>query len=331
MRISDIKPTKEAFLTGEACTFTAQHECGFVCRFCWPAMQKQNRAFVRSKRNRIAAKAQAARALRAEAILAKAKQNVGCLTKLPASYLTLRAAKVRQGRSLQSEEVGIVPRCEVMVVEVVENRARISSPMKGWVSIATKNGMLLDFTSRSFPALGSANVYKEATVSYQEEQAKKKAAVSKKVAVKKQSVKKQSITWDCKVCGTSGCFASRQSCFKCGAPKSNSVNSWNSKAKPVLQSSAVSVKSASSSDSGSSKSIPISKPVAPLKSGKTYVLNRMAALQQSKDRSSKWIANLNANSKVYVDYFDHKNWRARITSPMRGWISTWTKDGRLLK
>merc|ERR1712117_493218 len=140
MTISDLKPSKEAFLKGEACTFTAQHECGFVCRFCWPAMQKQNKAFVRSKRNRIAvkeqkAKAQAARALRAEAILAKAKQNLGRLTKLPASYLTLRAAKVRQGRSLESEEVGIVPRCEVMVVEVVENRARISSPMKGWVSI----------------------------------------------------------------------------------------------------------------------------------------------------------------------------------------------------
>merc|ERR1712241_855458 len=116
-------------------------------------------------------------------------------TKLPAAYLTFRAAKVRQGHSLDSEEVGNIPRCEVMVEEVVENRARISSPMKGWVSIATKNGLLLDFTSRAFPALGSSNVYKEAMVSYQDEQAKKKAAVSKKVAVKKQSVKKQSATW----------------------------------------------------------------------------------------------------------------------------------------
>merc|ERR1712241_767362 len=111
-------------------------------------------------------------------------------TKLPAAYFTYRAAKVRQGHSLDSEEVGNIPRCEVMVEEVVENRARISSPMKGWVSIATKNGLLLDFTSRSFPTLGSTKVYKEATVSYQEEQAKKKAMVSKKVAVKKQSVKK---------------------------------------------------------------------------------------------------------------------------------------------
>merc|ERR1712113_1255225 len=268
----------------------------------------------------------------AEAILAKAKQNVGRLTKLPASYLTLRAAKVRQGRSLESEEVGIVPRCEVMVVEVVENRARISSPLQGWVSIATKNGLLLDFTSRSFPSLGSAKIYKEALVSYKEEQEKKKVKVSKKVATKTQPVKKQSITWDCKVCGTTGCFASRQSCFKCGAPKSNSVSPvWKYKAKPVLQSSAVSVKSASSSDSGSSKSIPISKPAAPIKSGKTYILSGMAALQQRKDRSSKWIANLNANTKVYVDYVDRKNFRARIISPMRGWISTWTKDGRLLK
>merc|ERR1712027_218425 len=113
-------------------------------------------------------------------------------------------------------------------------------------------------------------------VSYQDEQAKKKATLSKKVAVKKQSVKKQSATWDCQVCGTTGCFASRQSCFKCGAPKSNSVSSvWNSKAKPVVQSSAISVKSASSSDSGSTKSIPISKPAAPIKSGKSYVLNRL--------------------------------------------------------
>jgi len=335
MTITDIKPTKEAFVKGEACTFTAKHECGFVCRFCWGPMEKQNRAFVRSKRNRIRVKEQkarseAARVVSAARILAKAKENVGRHTKLPAAYMTFRAAKVRQGRSLESEEVGIVPKCEVMVEEVVENRARISSPMKGWVSIATKNGLLLDFTSRSFPSLGSANVYKEATVSYQEE--KKKVKVSKKVATKTQPVKKQSITWDCKVCGTTGCFASRQSCFKCGAPKSNSVSPvWKYKAKPVLQSSAVSVKSASSSDSGSSKSIPISKPAAPIKSGKSYTLNRMAALQQSKDRSSKWIANLSANSKVYVDYVDHKNWRARITSPMRGWISTWTKDGRLLK
>merc|ERR1712026_336305 len=229
-------------------------------------------------------------------------------------------------------EVGIVPRCEVMVVEVVENRARISSPLKGWVSIATKNGLLLDFTSRSFPALGSTKVYKEALVSYQEEQEKKKVTISKKVAVKKQSVKKQSNTWDCKVCGTTGCFASRQSCFKCGAPKSNSVSpGWKYKAKPVLQSSAVSVKSASSSDSGSTKSIPISKPAAPIKSGKSYILKHVAALQESKDKGSKWIANLTANSKVYVDYVDHKNLRARITSPMRGWISTSTKDGRLLK
>merc|ERR1719184_98317 len=173
--------------------------------------------------------------------------------------------------------------------------------------------MLLDLVnnSRAFPALGAVKVFREATISYQEE--KKKAALSKKVAVKKQSA-----MWDCKVCGTTGCFASRNSCFKCGAPKSNSVNSvWNSKGKQAVQSSAVSVKSTSSSDSGSSKSIPVAKPVAPIKSGKTYTLIRAATLQQSKDRSSKWVANLTADSKVYVDYVDPKNWRARITSPMR--------------
>merc|ERR1712079_767582 len=154
---------------------------------------KQNRVFKRNKRNRIRlkeqeAKAEAARVVSAAQILAKAKENVGRHTKLPAAYMTFRAAKVRQGRSLESEEVGIVPKCEVMVEEVVENRARISSPMKGWVSIATKNGLLLDFTSRSFPSLGSAKVYKEATVSYQEEQKKKKVKVSKKVATKTQPV-----------------------------------------------------------------------------------------------------------------------------------------------
>merc|ERR550517_678619 len=194
------------------------------------------------------------------------------------------------------------------------------------MSIATKNGMLLDLinTSRAFPALGAVKVFKEALVSYKEE--KKKETLSKKVAVKKQST-----TWDCKVCGTTGCFASRNSCFKCGAPKSNSVNSvWNSKGKQVVQSSSVSVKSTSSSDSGSSNSISVTKPAALIKSGKTYTLIRTTALQQSKDKSSKWVTNLTANSKVYVDYVDRKNWRARITSPMRGWISTWTKDGRLL-
>jgi len=329
MKISDIKPNVEALVAGEACTFTAQHDCGFVCRFCWPAMQKENKGFFREKRDRFErkehkAKMEKIRVEKVEAIKAKAKKNVD----LPAPFLTFRNAKVRQGYSLDSDEVGIVSRAaEVMVVEIVNNRARISSPLKGWVSLATKHGMLLDLVnnSRAFPALGAVKVFREATISYQEE--KKKAALSKKVAVKKQSA-----TWDCKVCGTTGCFASRNSCFKCGAPKKNSVSSvWNSKGKPVLQSSAVSVKSASSSDSGSSKSISVSKPATPIKSGKSYTLNRTTALQQSKDRTSKWIANLNANSKVYVDYVDHKNWRARITSPMRGWISTWTKDGRLLK
>jgi len=329
MKISDIKPNTEALVAGEACTFTAQHDCGFVCRFCWPAMQKENKGFFREKLDRFARKERKVtmekkRVARVEAIKSKAKKNVD----LPAPFLTFRNAKVRQGYSLDSDEVGIVPRAaEVMVVEIVENRARISSPLKGWVSLATKHGMLLDLVnnSRAFPALGAVKVFREATISYQEE--KKKEALSKKVAVKKQSA-----MWDCKVCGTTGCFASRNSCFKCGAPKSNSVSSvWNSKGKSALQSSAVSVKSASSSDSGSSKSISVSKPATPIKSGKSYILNRTAALQQSKDRSSKWIANLNANSRVYVDYVDHKNWRARITSPMRGWISTWTKDGRLLK
>merc|ERR550519_2658770 len=280
-------------------------------------MQKQNKNFFRSKHNRIQAKKHKAkiekiRAQKVEAVKAKAKRNL----ELPAPFLTLRNAKVRQAYSLESDEVGIVPRAgEVTVVEIVENRARISSPMKGWMSIATKNGMLLDLinTSRAFPALGAVKVFKEALVTYKEK--KKKETLSKKVAVKKQST-----TWDCKVCGTTGCFASRNSCFKCGAPKSNSVNSvWISKGKQSVQSSAMSVKSASSSDSGSSKSMPISKPVAP-KSGKTYLLKRVAALQRSKDRSSKWIANLNSNSKIYVDYVDSKTWRARITSPMRGWI-----------
>jgi len=328
MKISDVKPNLKALTDGEACTFIAQPDCGFVCRFCWPAMQKQNQSFFRNKHNRIQAKQRKAklqkiRAQKVEAVKAKAKRNL----ELPAPFLTLRNAKVRHAYSLESDEVGIVPRAgEVMVVEIVENRARISSPMKGWMSIATKNGMLLDLinTSRAFPALGAVKVFKEALVSYKEE--KKKETLSKKVAVKKQST-----TWDCKVCGTTGCFASRNSCFKCGAPKSNSVNSvWNFKGKQVVQSSAVSVKSTSSSDSGSSKSIPVAKPAAPIKSGKSYTLIRDAALQQSKDKSSKWVANLKANSKVYVDYVDRQNWRARITSPMRGWISTWTKDGRLL-
>jgi len=261
----------------------------------------------------------------------------------PVSDKLMRLAKIREGRSLESKPVptGELPMNTVVeVIQVQGNRAQISAPIKGWLSITTKNGPLLNFSQAKyhkrtknrgkidllfdgcqFPALGEVNVPEEAKISYHAQETKPKEAPKAKNS-------KRAADWDCRVCGAKGCFGSRQLCFKCNAPKSNSVSSKTTE--PALKSQDGSIRS-SSSESGSSKSAPIETPALPIKSGKSYHLLRAAVIREKMDKRSKWIANLEENARVYVDFVDRKNRRARITSPYRGWISTWTQKGRLLK
>merc|ERR1719203_251585 len=226
--------------------------------------------------------------------------------------MILRLAQVRKGFSLKSEEVvALKKHTLVEVVEMQENRVRISTPVQGWMSLITKNGLLLDFRPikvREFPAIGETNLHEEATL---------KHSLSKKP--KKVVKQDKAEPWDCRVCGATGCFATRKYCFKCNASKAKS----HQKVEIVT--------SASSSDSGSSQSLQLPTPRVNVKAGKTYHLIRPAVIREKMDKRSAHVANLEANARVYVNKVDYKNLRARISSPYRGWISVWTKKGQLLK
>jgi len=332
MKITDVKPDMDDFSEGKACSFKASHECGFMCRFCWPQFQKENQRITRKAELRAINKRKAMERKQREKERAKAVQQKIAATKakaakfqFPATFMTRRLAQVRKGDSLQSEKVTELPaKTFVEVQEVCGNRARISSPAKGWVSIVTKRGLLLDLrveNMRAFPMLGAKTIHKEAQVSYTD---MKKPSIADKA---KQSVKKAD--WDCQVCGATGCFASRTHCFKCNAPRGQTKGQHDKQ----VQKNNVDILSSSSSESGSSKSIPVATKAAVryVRSGKTYVTLRAAAVREGCDKASRFVANLQVNDRVYINFVDHKNLRARISSPYRGWISTWTQKGRLLK
>eukprot|EP00465_Bigelowiella_longifila_P000105 CAMPEP_0185251360 /NCGR_PEP_ID=MMETSP1359-20130426/768_1 /TAXON_ID=552665 /ORGANISM="Bigelowiella longifila, Strain CCMP242" /LENGTH=270 /DNA_ID=CAMNT_0027833215 /DNA_START=300 /DNA_END=1112 /DNA_ORIENTATION=+ len=50
-------------------------------------------------------------------------------------------AAVREGRSFETKQIECIPfGTQVTVIEIVRNRARINKPIKGWVSIETRDG-----------------------------------------------------------------------------------------------------------------------------------------------------------------------------------------------
>merc|ERR1711963_1164677 len=65
--------------------------------------------------------------------------------------------------------------------------------------------------------------------------------------------------------------------------------------------------------------------------GRSYTLARDAIIRAGIKRDSRYITTLTQESVVYVEKVFPKAHRAKITSPVRGWISTWTKNGRLLQ
>lgn len=290
-----------------------------------PKHHKASRTSRHQQTKSIGTQAKGRRASKSYTAKSCLSQSESFEVQFPATFMTRRLAQVRKGDSLQSEKVTELPaQTFVEVQEVCGNRARISSPAKGWVSIVTKRGLLLDLrveNMRAFPMLGAKTIDKEAKVSYKE---MKKTSIADKA---KNTVKKGD--WDCQVCGATGCFASRTHCFKCNCPRGQ-TKAQNDR---QIQKNNSDILSSSSSESGSSKSIPMATKAAVryVRSGKTYVTLRAAAVREGKDKASRFVANLQKNDRVYVDYVDHKNLRARISSPYRGWISTWTQKGRLLK
>lgn len=62
----------------------------------------------------------------------------------PTIYVTTRLAQVRAGESRQSQMLEqLSPGTAVRVIEIRKDRARICSPVKGWVSVETQKGKLL--------------------------------------------------------------------------------------------------------------------------------------------------------------------------------------------
>jgi len=320
---------QDALNAGKKCSFVAQHECGFICRFCWPKYQIEMKAANQALEKRQYAKLRALeeekkRQARLDALKKKTEDREKLKKQFPATFMILRLAQVRKGFSLKSEPVVALKRNTLVeVVELQENRVRISTPVQGWMSLVTKKGLLLDFRPikmREFPAIGETNVHEEATLKLSMSQKPKKVVKQEKPQ-----------PWDCRVCGATGCFATRKYCFKCNAPKAQSDWIAKNPSKAKSHQKVEIITSASSSESGSSKSIQLTTPKVNVKAGKTYCLIRAAAIREKMDKKSKFVANLEENARVYVNYVDYKNLRARISSPYRGWISVWTKNGRLLK
>lgn len=299
---------------------TCDSEADFVCRFCWPALKddlEKKAKIEKIKREDEERKRRRERALKLkEERMAKFLEEAREGKILPAAFQLLRHAQVRTGPSLESDKVVVILEHRYITVEeVVGNRARISTPVAGWVTVKTKLGLLINPTQmkgdlcKAFPALGLPTVAVPAVAKVPFKIPTKKVEkkkVEKKVEVKSKHVRKNSIA----------------------SQKSTQSNS--------------------SSDSGSTESAPskkyvtigpkIAKPAAKkaqvgrkIIPGRSYKACRAAVVRSELQRKSKYITTLNEGAVVYVEKVYPKAHRAKITSPVRGWISTWTKNGRLLQ
>jgi len=243
---------------------------------------------------------------------------------LPASFRLIRAAKVRAAASMKSKEITNIHEGRfVIVAEVAGNRARITSPVKGWVTIVTKKGLLIDpqmhmigDAHHAFPVLGcdasEINQALATEVKLPETMRPKKVQATPKES--KPMVKKQN--------------AKHKRRLSINSSKSSSNSSSDS---------------GSSSPSTSQKKFTMIGPKQPIVqpkkkstgraivAGRSYFICRDAVVRAELPRDSKFLTNLQEGTKVYVEKVYPKAHRAKITTPVRGWISTWTKKGRLLQ
>jgi len=309
-----------AIAPGAECDFESEKN-EFVCRFCWPALKEDLKAKkLAAEKERIEAEGKKKRedALklkeeRMEKFLEEAREGKN----LPAAFELLRYAQVRTGQSLVSDKVKVI-NGYITVEELVGNRARISTPVAGWVTIKTKLGLLINPTRsadscQAFPALGLPSVAISDVAKIPHKMTSKKIE-KKKIVEKKVEAKK----------------------VKTKHVRRNSIASQKS------------THSNSSSDSGSTESAPSKKYVAigpkiaqpaqkkaqmgrKIIPGRSYTTSRAAVVRSELQRKSKYITTLNEGAIVYVEKVYPKAHRAKITSPVRGWISTWTKNGRLLQ
>jgi len=309
-----------AIAPGAECDFDSEKN-EFVCRFCWPALKedlKAKKLAAEKERREEEGKKMRENALklkeeRMEKFLEEAREGKN----LPAAFELLRYAQVRTGQSLESDKVKVI-NGYITVEELVENRARISTPVVGWVTIKTKLGLLINPTRsadscKAFPALGLPSVAISDVAKIPHKMTSKKVE-KKKIVEKKVEVKK----------------------VKTKHVRRNSIASQKS------------THSNSSSDSGSTESAPSKKYVAigpkiaqpaqkkaqmgrKIIPGRSYTTSRSAIVRSELQRKSKYITTLNEGAIVYVEKVYPKAHRAKITSPVRGWISTWTKNGRLLQ
>merc|ERR1712025_1512660 len=107
-------------------------------------------------------------------------------------------AQVRTGKSLESDKFAVVLEGRYITVEeVVDNRARISTPVVGWVTITTAKGLLINpqlhmvgESCQAFPSLGCKKVSKLATTNAMPKRKPEKKKVVEKKAEPAKIVRK---------------------------------------------------------------------------------------------------------------------------------------------
>jgi len=311
-----------------------QEEDAVVCRFCWPELRKeQKKAQAKKEAEELKKERERKQKEREEAklkLIEDLKNGVESDDySFPLSFKLRRHAQVRIQESLESEKVAVLlEKSWVEVAEVSGNRARITSPVEGWVTLITAKGLLLDPPSKLIDP-ESYDPLRPDVVPFHlilKEQMQEELEGPKE-KVKEEKAKEE-------------------------VPEKQKLLAPPKKGKHVRKGSVGSDKSeisqAASSDSGSTQTEPVRKVVkigpkaAPIQNkkkpsgrpiipGRSYKTSRAAIVRASCRRDSKFMTTLNEGAVVYVEKVYPKIHRAKITSPVRGWISTWTKKGRLLQ
>jgi len=236
---------------------------------------------------------------------------------LPATFRTLRRALVREGESFESKKAGELERYVIVTVEeVIGNRARISAPMIGWVTVITKKGLLIDLQTeniQAYPMLGATQVSEIAKVSFT---AMQKAKKKEKESAKKKKVSKRDQT---------------RSCASSDSGSSTSKKSYKKPYKKVKKAKEYVKINTVDADGFNTITKKSKRRMLKIESGKWYRTTRAAVVRRAKSKNSVWRGDLYQNTRVYVVTVDHEAGRAQISAPCVGWISIVTSKGSMLK
>jgi len=272
-----------------------------VCRFCWQDYSKKSRWSIAGSKNMKQWKKEQRHATKLKKAwldyIAELKKSEGEFP-APIKFTLQRDAQVREEKSMQSEKLEIIDGSSVVeVVEIVKNRARIISPIAGWVSVTTNLGLLI---APKCVTVEEEEDEPEPEV-FKAPQLTKPFAALFKTKDAETAKKEDDSRSEHDASSDSGSTQTERKFIKIGvnanatAPKQKTYEG-----RAIIR-------------------------------GRSYTLARDAIIRAGIKRDSRYITTLTQESVVYVEKVFPKAHRAKITSPVRGWISTWTKNGRLLQ